>query len=227
MGKILIIGGSKGIGAAILRKAIRTHQVVNLSRSKPDLTHDHLTHYDFDITTDILPEVAELNSLIYCPGSINLKPISSLKLDDYKADMEINLYGAIKAIKAYHKLLAKMENASITLFSTVAVGQGMPFHSSVSAAKGAVEGLTRALAAELAPKIRVNCIAPTITNTPLAANILRNETMIEKMKERHPLKNILEPEELADMALYLCSPSAKNISGQILHIDAGLSALKL
>ena len=227
MKKVVIIGGSKGIGYALLSKLVDDYQVINLSRTNPANLNDKFEHITFDITKDDLPNLENIAHLVYCPGSINLKPISSLKLEDFKEDMEINLYGAIKAIKAYHRQLSKSENASITLFSTVAVTQGMPFHSSVAAAKGAIEGLTKALAAEFAPKIRVNCIAPTITTTPLAAHILKNEDVINKLKQKHPLKNILDPQDLADMAAYLIGPSGKNITGQILHIDAGLSTLKL
>lgn len=225
METVLLVGGSKGIGAATISKISSEYKVINFSRSAPNDSVD-ITHHEIDITKDELPELDELNHIIYCPGTINLKPINSLKIEDFKHDMGINLYGAIAVIKKYLKLLKKADNASITLFSTVAVKQGMPFHASVAAAKGAIEGLTRSLAAELAPKVRVNCIAPTITNTPLASGILRNEAMIDKMKDRHPLKNILEADEIADMVHFLVA-KGKNITGQVMHVDAGLSSLKL
>ena len=123
--------------------------------------------------------------------------------------------------------MKKQENASIVLFSTVAVSQGMPFHASIAAAKGAIEGLTRSLAAEFAPKIRVNCIAPTLTNTPLASSILRNEDAIERANNRHPLKQINSAEDVAQMASFLIGDNAKNITGQIFHVDGGLSSLKI
>jgi len=226
MGKLLIVGGSKGIGAAIVANELKHREVINLSRTAPEPI-SNLTHQTLDILTDDLPEVEGITSLVYCPGSINLKPISSLKLDDFRSDFEINLVGAVKTIKHYFKSMKKAENASIVLFSTVAVTQGMPFHASVSAAKAAIEGLTKSLAAEFAPKIRVNCIAPTITQTGLAAGILRNEEAIQRLKDRHPLKAILDAQEVADLASYLISPKAKAITGQVFNIDAGMSALKV
>jgi len=155
MSGLVIIGGSKGIGNSIIQKSLNARVIHNISRSH--VSGPQLTHHSLDILHDELPILeAPLSSLVYCPGSINLKPISSLKIEDFRADLEINLIGAIKAIKHFHKQLKKSDNASITLFSTVAVSQGMPFHASVAAAKAGVEGLTRSLAAELAPKIRVN-----------------------------------------------------------------------
>lgn len=225
METVLIVGGSKGIGAASLSKLRSNYQVINFSRTTPE-DLDGIKHHSLNVITDELPELDGLDHIVYCPGTINLKPINSLKLEDFKNDMEVNLYGALSVIKKYLKTLKKSGKASITLFSTVAVQQGMPFHASVAAAKGAIEGLTRSLAAELAPKVRVNCIAPTITDTPLASGILRNEAMIEKMKERHPLKNILHADELADMVHFLIDKGI-NITGQIMPVDAGLSSLKI
>jgi NAD(P)-dependent dehydrogenase (short-subunit alcohol dehydrogenase family) len=222
---LLVVGGSRGIGKAIIQKSLNTRAIHNLSRNPVDI--EGVQHHSLDVLQDALPSVEDINSLVYCPGSINLKPISSLKVEDFRQDLEINLIGAVKAIKHYHKGLKKAENASIVLFSTVAVAQGMPFHASVAAAKAAIEGLTKSLAAEFAPKIRVNCIAPTITNTPLAAGILRSEEAIEKVKLRHPTKDILSAEEVAALACYLMSPEAKGITGQIFHIDGGLSTLKI
>jgi len=226
MGKVVIIGGSSGIGAAVLAQQLEQHQCVNISRTAPVITHTHLEHHSLDILTDDLPDVDDISTLIYCPGSINLKPIGSLKEADFLTDYNINVIGAVKAIKKYHRKLKKSENASIVLFSTVAVGRGMAFHSSVAASKGAVEGLTRALAAELAPSVRVNAIAPTITDTPLAAHLLKNKEVIEKMKARHPLNRIITANEIADTVNLLISTSGASITGQILHIDAGMSAIK-
>lgn len=225
MGGLLVVGGSKGIGKAIIQKELNTRKIWNLSRTAVNL--DSVQQVQLDILSDELPDVEDISSLVYCPGSINLKPISSLSIDDFRADLEINLIGAIKTIKKYHRQLKKADNASITLFSTVAVAQGMPFHASVATAKAAIEGLTKSLAAELAPKIRVNCIAPSVTNTTLAAGLMRNEQAIDKLKARHPMKDILQAEEVAILASYLMSPSAKGMTGQILHLDGGLSALKI
>ena len=167
-----------------------------------------------------------MDTLIYCPGTINLKPISSLTLDDFRYDFELNVIGAVKAIKKYLNLLKKSENPSILMFSTVATKLGMPYHTSVSVSKSGIDGLVKTLGAELAPKIRINAIAPTITNTDLASKILRNEKVIENMIERHPLKKILSPDEIAKMACYLISKNSSSISGQIFNMDAGIVSFK-
>ena len=226
MSKTVLVGGSKGIGAALLPKLLEQGPVVNLSRNAPEVTHDHLEHRSVDIIQDEIPVLEDVSRVVYCPGSINLKPFRSLKPDDFQAEFDINVKGAVRVIQAYEKSLKKSGNGSIVMFSTVAVGQGMPFHASVAAAKGAVEGLVRSLAAEFAPKIRVNAIAPTITDTPLAAGLLRNEQAVEKAQERHPLKRIVNPDEIADMAAFLLSDKAASISGQVIGIDAGLSTLR-
>lgn len=227
MNKILVIGGSKGIGNAIINSLIETNTVINISRSLPLLSHNNLTHHSCDILTDELPNIEAIDTIIYCPGSINLKPISRLKLDDFRNDFEINVIGAIKAIQHYLPILKKGTNPSILLFSTVAAKLGMPFHASVAAAKSAVEGLTKSLGAELAPAIRVNAIAPTITDTDLASKLLRNDRLIEGIKERHPLKKFLAPKEVADLATFLISEKAQSISGQIFELDCGIVSFKI
>lgn len=227
MNKILIIGGSKGIGNAIANALVDENEIVNISRTPPLLPHNNLSHHTCDILKDVLPDIHEIDTLIYCPGSINLKPISRLKIDDFRNDFEINVVGAIKAIQHYLPALKKGKNPSILLFSTVAAKLGMPFHASVAAAKSAVEGLTKSLGAELAPTIRVNAIAPTVTNTDLAAKLLRNERLIESIKERHPLKKFLDPKEVADLATFLISDKANSISGQIFELDCGIVSFKI
>ena len=226
MGKVLIIGGTKGIGKAIVSEIIEEHEVVCLSRNVSDFTHNNYKHIKFDVLNDEFPEIESLDTLIYCPGTINLKPISTLTLDDFRYDFELNVIGAVKAIKKYLNLLKKSENPSILMFSTVATKLGMPYHSSVSVSKSGIDGLVKTLGAELAPKIRINAIAPTITNTDLASKILRNEKVIENMIERHPLKKILSPDEIAKMACYLISKNSSSISGQIFNMDAGIVSFK-
>ncbi|MBT3741552.1 MAG: SDR family NAD(P)-dependent oxidoreductase [Polaribacter sp.] len=227
MKKILVIGGSKGIGNAIIKSLVDENLVINISRSAPLLSHTNLTHFSCDILSDDLPEIEAIDSLIYCPGSINLKPISRLKLEDFRNDFEINVIGAVKAIQYYLPLLKNGIKPSILLFSTVAAKLGMPFHASVAAAKSAVEGLTKSLGAELAPLIRVNAIAPTVTDTELASKLLRNERMIENITERHPLKKYLDPKEVADLAAFLISEKASSISGQIFELDCGIVSFKI
>lgn len=227
MRNIVIIGGSKGIGSAILLQQLQNNKVYNISRTAPEITHPNLIHHQISILEDDLPEIEAVDVLIYCPGSITLKPIMSLNLNDFRNDFEINVIGAVKAIQKYLPALKKGNNPSIVLFSTVAAKLGMPFHASIATAKAGVEGLVKSLGAELASVVRVNAIAPTITETSLSANILRNDRMKENMIERHPMKNYLKPSEVAEMANYLISENAKSISGQVFEMDYGIVSFKL
>ncbi|CAI8159558.1 MAG: 2,5-dichloro-2,5-cyclohexadiene-1,4-diol dehydrogenase [Formosa sp. Hel3_A1_48] len=227
MKTIIVVGGSKGIGKAIIEKLIPNYLIINLSRSKPHIEHQNLKHYNCDVLSDELPAIERVDGLIYCPGSINLKPFKRLSLDDFRTDFEINVIGAVRSIQAYAPALVQSENGSIVLFSTVATAMGMPFHASVSTAKSAVEGLMKSVAADLAPKVRVNAIAPTITQTDLAAKLLRNERMIENTIQRHPLKKFLDPSEVAAMAEYLISNGSKSVSGQVFKLDCGIVSLKI
>ena len=227
MNKIIIVGGSRGIGKEIINDLADDNLIINLSRNKPELTHTNLTHYNVDVLSSDLPDLEDVSSVIYCPGSINLKPISRISLDEFREDFEINVIGAVKVIQKYLPILKKSNNASILLFSTVATKLGMPYHSTVAASKSAIDGLVKTLGAELAPKIRVNAIAPTITKTDLASKLLRNEKVIENMIERHPLKKILMPEEVSKIAKFLISKNASSISGQIFNLDAGIVSFKL
>ena len=227
MKKIIIIGGSKGIGKAITESLLSNHQVINISRTSPEFQHDNLSHFSCDVLTDDLPEIEAADGLIYCPGSINLKPFNRLNIDDFKTDFEINVIGAVKCIQTYTKALATSESASIVLFSTVATKLGMPFHASIATAKSALEGLTKSVAADLAPKIRVNAIAPTVTKTSLASRLLRNEKTTKNITQRHPLKKILNPEEVAGMAKFLISDNAASFSGQIFEMDCGIVNIKI
>jgi len=227
MKKILVIGGSRGIGQQIINELIKDNLIINFSRNNPELNHDNLTHHTIDILTSDLPDIEDVSTVIYCPGSINLKPIGRLSLEEFREDFEINVIGAIKVIQKYISSLKKSSNASILLFSTVATKLGMPYHSSVAVSKSAVDGLVKTLGAELAPRIRVNAIAPTITNTDLASKLLRNEKVVESMIERHPLKKILDPEDVAKMAKFLISKDASAISGQTFNLDAGIVSFKI
>lgn len=227
----LVVGGSSGIGLALTQQLAEAgHQVTVLSRTKESLTSlSGVEHIEADITTaaissDLFPDT--LHGLVYCPGSINLKPFRSLKPDHFRADFEINFMGAVKVLQATQKAL-QAGNGSVVLFSTVAVTQGMPYHASVAAAKGAIEGLTRSLAAEWAPKIRVNCIAPSLTDTPMAARLLSSPEKREASADRHPLKAVGKAEDVAAMAAFLLSDSASWMSGQIIGIDGGMSSIKV
>jgi NAD(P)-dependent dehydrogenase (short-subunit alcohol dehydrogenase family) len=223
---ILLIGGSSGIGLATAKLLTENHEVYIASRSSDSLTGLDIHHLPFDVTTDDLSTLdlpAELSGLVYCPGSINLRPFKGLKPEAFEADFQINVMGFVKSLQA---VLPKLTtNSSVVLYSTVAVKVGMPFHASVAASKGALEGLSKSLAAELAPKTRVNVIAPSITNTPLADRFLNNEAKMEKSAQRHPLKRVGEADDIAAMTRFLLSDDSSWMTGQILGLDGGMSTL--
>jgi 3-oxoacyl-[acyl-carrier protein] reductase len=227
MKTVIVIGGSKGIGNAIVSNLMANNKVINISRTAPEQTHENLTHITCNVVQDELPEIDSANSLIYCPGSINLKPISRLSMDDFKNDFEINVLGAVKSIQKYLPILKKNDKPSILLFSTVAAKLGMPFHASIAASKSGIEGLVKSLGAELAPHVRVNAIAPTVTDTQLASKLLRNEKMIDAITERHPLKKFLNPQEVAEMAVFLISDKSASLSGQVIEMDCGIVSFKI
>ncbi|GAL73130.1 SDR family NAD(P)-dependent oxidoreductase [Jejuia pallidilutea] len=227
MKTIIVVGGSKGIGKAIVAKLVSYCKVINISRSAPSISHDNLTHFNCDVTQDELPEIDNADGLVYCPGSINLKPISRLSIDDFKEDFDINVLGAVKVIQKYLPILKNGNSPSVVLFSTVAAKLGMPYHASIAVAKSGVEGLVKSLGAELAPTLRINAIAPTVTNTELASKLLRNDKMIDNITERHPLKKFLSPEEVADMAEFLLSDSSASVSGQVFEMDCGIVSFKI
>ena len=226
----LIVGGTSGIGLETTKLLSKNDLVIVLSRAKRNLDgFNNVEFYSTDVTkpVDEFPNIdSAINGLVYCPGTINLKPLKSLKIEDFQNDFKANLLGAVKVINKYFNNLKSSERSSIVLFSTVAVQTGMPYHSSIASAKGAVEGLTRSLAAEFAPTIRVNCIAPSITNTPLAEKLLNSESKLKASEDRHPLKRIGDAEEIAKTVLYLLSESANFITGQIIKVDGGISSIK-
>jgi len=229
MAKYVVIGGSSGIGLQLSNDlAASGHDVTVLSRHRSDEMNDNIEHVELDILKDDIDtgKFDEVDGLAYCPGSINLKPFKALKEDDFLNDFKINVLGAVKAIQAFEKFLKKSDIGSVVLFSTVAVGQGMPYHASTAAAKAAIEGLGRSLAAEFAPKIRVNMIAPSITDTPMADNLLSTEDKQKKSAERHPLKLVGKPSDIADASAFLLSEKSRWITGQVFGIDGGLSTLR-
>lgn len=228
MKNILLIGGSYGIGLAIAKELQFENNVYIASRSKENLADIKATHITFDATTDTIDTSqlpAVIDGLVYCPGSINLRPFKGLKPEAFETDLQINFISLVKVIQSVLPNLLASKQASIVTFSSVAATMGMPFHTSVAASKGAIEGFAKALAAEYAPKIRVNVIAPSLTDTPLADKFLNNETKQEKSAERHPLKRFGKPEDSAQMATFLLSDKSSWISGQIFHVDGGMSTL--
>ena len=228
MKNILLIGGSHGIGLSMVKELQETHNVFVASRTDEELQHENITHIKFDVTTDELdvsqlPE--KLDGFVYCPGSINLKPFKMMSLDTIKDDMELNFFAMVKIVKEIISLMN--EGSSMVFFSTIAVGTGMPFHTSVAAAKGAIEGFAKSMAAEYAPKVRVNVIAPSLVDTPLAKRLLNNDKKREMMSERHPLKRVGNPEDIANAAVFLLSDKSTWMTGQIIGVDGGLSTLNI
>ena len=231
MANILIIGASSGIGSALAKQLIAEGHLVYGTFNKTTASADGFTKLhplnvlDENPDFSFLPDV--IDGLVYCPGAVNLKPFARIKPEDFVADYQLQLIGAVKSIQACLPKLKNSTQASIVLFSTVAVQTGFNFHSLVASSKGAIEGLTKALAAEFAPKIRVNCIAPSITDTPLAGALLNTDEKKEANAQRHPLKKIGKPEDLANLAAFLLSEKASWITGQVLHADGGMSSLKV
>jgi NAD(P)-dependent dehydrogenase (short-subunit alcohol dehydrogenase family) len=230
----LLVGASSGIGLATARLLQqRGATLYTASRHvSPALQALGTVHLPYDATQavgnafDALPEA--LHGVVYCPGSIKLRPFDRVPVEDFQADFDLNVLGAVRVLQAVVKRLKKADGgASVVLFSTVAAGTGMSFHTSIATAKAAVEGITRALAAEYAPNnIRVNCLAPSLTNTPLAAALLNTPEKAEAGAKRHPLQRIGQPEDLAHMAALLLSEAGSFITGQVLAVDGGMGRLK-
>jgi NAD(P)-dependent dehydrogenase (short-subunit alcohol dehydrogenase family) len=227
---ILIIGGSYGIGHAIVSKLMPTHNIYVASRTVADLVYLNVTHIPFNALTDelntaLLPE--QIDGFVYCPGSIELKPFKRLKMDVFQHDLQINYISLVKVVQTLLPFFNKANPASLVFFSSIAASVGMPFHTSIAGAKAAVEGFAKALAAEYAPNMRVNVIAPSITNTPLASKLLSNEQKIEKLSERHPLKRIGNVDDMANIAAFLLQEESNWITGQVIGVDGGLSTLNV
>lgn len=231
MAHYLIVGGTRGIGAAITQQLLaQGHHVVIWARNAPTTALAEGAYFcSNNPVTDTpnlagLPEV--LDGLVYCPGSVNLKPFARTSDQDFLQDFHINLIGAVRSLQAVTPLLKKSPQASVVLFSSVAASTGMAFHASIASCKAAVEGLVRSLACEWAPQVRVNGIAPSLTHTSLAEKLVNSPEKIAAAQKRHPLQKIAAAEEIAALAVFLLSPQAGFITGQIIKADGGLSRLR-
>ena len=228
MKNILMIGGSYGIGLPLVKILNKDYNVHVACRTNDQLQSENVNFIKFDALNDefdnsLIPD--EIHGFVYLPGSINLRPFKGLSVEAFKQDLEINLISLIKVLKTVMPKLVAADNSSIVLMSTVAVQRGMPFHSSVSASKGAIEGLTKSLAAEYAPKIRVNAVAPSIVDTPLANRFLNNDLKIEKSAQKHPMKRVGNSADIAETINFLLSEKSSWMTGQIIGVDGGTSTL--
>ena len=229
---ILVVGGTSGIGLSLVNiLQARQANVYVISRSETEKLPADVKHLQLDVLQELntmstfLPE--KLHGLVYCVGSINLKPLTRLSEDDFLTDYKLNVIGAAKVVQQSLKQLKNAEGASVVLLSSVAANLGMPYHASVSAAKAAVQGLALSLAAELvAQKIRVNVIAPSLTDTPMAQNLLNTPEKKEGSAKRHPMGKYGNPEDISESIAFLLSDNSSWMTGQIIGIDGGMGKLK-
>ena len=232
MKNYIIIGGSSGIGAALTKilaaqgnKVYTTFNKTENFTATAGVAYHQLNILEDELNLNFVPDT--IDGLVYCPGSINLKHFKRIKPSAFVDDFNLQVVGAIKVIQELSDRMKTSKDPSIVLFSTVAVSMGYNFHTQVATSKGAIEGLSKSLAAEFAPRIRVNCVAPSLTDTPLASKLLSTEEKKQANADRHPLKKIGTANDVAEMAAFLLSDKASWISGQVLHVDGGMSSLRV
>ncbi len=232
----VIVGGSKGIGLGLVQKlATDGNQITVLSRSPDSVANlPNVTHLVFDASQDDVPVQqlpATIHGLAYCPGSLNLRAFKSLMPEIFRADFELNVIGAVRALQAIMPALKSAAQESLLpsstlLFSTVAASQGMYAHASIAASKGAIESLTRTVAAELSPEIRVNCIAPALTQTALTEKFFADPERVAALGERYPLGRTGTVDDIANLGVFLLGTSSTWITGQVFGVDGGMSTVR-
>ena len=223
----LLVGSSSAIASKVIEKLKEQgHELWTISRSEIEVASQHkvLNVVTDDIPENFLPDT--LHGLIYFPGTIILKPFHRISVDEFMMEYQINFIGAVKSIQAALPAL-KRGNGSVVLISTVAATIGLGFHASIASSKAALEGLSKSLAAEYAPTIRFNVVAPSITDTPLAEKLLNTEEKKLNSGKRHPLNRVGESEDIASAILFLLGKESSWITGQTLHVDGGMSSLKV
>ena len=229
----VVVGGSRGIGLGIVKRLASEGNPVHVySRTAGDLAslanvkHTVCDAVADELTAEMFPPV--IDGLAYCPGSFKAQSIRSLKVETMREDFEINVVGAVKTIQATLSALKKSssESASVLMFSTVAVAQGMNAHASIASSKGAIEGLTKTLAAELSPKVRVNCIAPALTQTSLMEKLFTDPEKVEAMGKKYPLGRTGKVDDLSPAACFLLSQDSSWITGQVMGVDGGMSTVR-
>lgn len=229
MGKYLIIGGSSGIGKALAQKlSEQGHQVIATYKSTEDNWSPGVDYHYFDVIDDDKVDFIsdELDGLVYCPGSIPLKPFRRVDQEGLLNDFNLHVSGAVKVIQDVLPNLKKSNQASVVMISSVAGDMGFNFHSQISICKGAINGLVKALSAEFAPKIRVNAVAPSLTNTPMTEALLSSEEKMKANNDRHPLKRVGTSEDIANAIEMLLSDKSSWITGQIINVDGGIGTIK-
>lgn len=230
MANYLIIGGSSAVGSTIVNDLISNgHKVIASYFSTPiKLKHPKLTTFKWDVKSSWREEFIqdeEIDGFVYCPGAINLKPFHRSKLEDFQDDLDLQVFGVIRALQGVLKNLKKSRSASIVLISSIAVQRGFSFHSVIGVSKGAIEGLVKNLAAELAPQIRVNGVAPSIVDSQMSTRLLNTEEKRTMIASKHPLKRIGRPEDIGNTVSFLLSKDSSWITGQIMQVDGGKSNL--
>lgn len=232
MKNIVVIGAGKGIGLSISKVVYESNHLVAITKSESEelntlgIAYQQIQIGRDDLSSLNLPET--IDALVYCPGSINLKPFNRLTESDFMNDYQQNVIGAVHIIQKALPALKKSGNASVVLFSTVAAKLGMPFHASIAASKAAVEGLCKSLAAEYAAShIRFNVIAPSLTDTKLSSALLSSDEKRDAAAKRHPLNKIGHPDHMAQLVKFLISDDAEFITGQVIGADGGLGSVRL